>query len=164
MIRRPPRSTLFPYTTLFRSPLVMGRVPLLPLALERGTKRGRRVRRLAPDPAGASARLAPLLAPARGPRRPGDPGEPHARAPPGPRLRVLPDRAAPRRCGPRAASVGARVGVDRAHPRDGAAPDRGAPLSLSLRSRGPRRARARGVEDERRGVAQRAPRSHRHAL
>src|SRR3712207_9320737 len=24
MIRRPPRSTLFPYTTLFRSPLVMG--------------------------------------------------------------------------------------------------------------------------------------------
>src|SRR3712207_7603558 len=25
MIRRPPRSTLFPYTTLFRSPLVVGR-------------------------------------------------------------------------------------------------------------------------------------------
>src|SRR2546429_5961112 len=24
MIRRPPRSTLFPYTTLFRSPLVLG--------------------------------------------------------------------------------------------------------------------------------------------
>src|SRR5690349_23639088 len=25
MIRRPPRSTLFPYTTLFRSPMVLGR-------------------------------------------------------------------------------------------------------------------------------------------
>src|SRR3712207_7885243 len=25
MIRRPPRSTLFPYTTLFRSPVVVGR-------------------------------------------------------------------------------------------------------------------------------------------
>src|SRR3712207_7806690 len=29
MIRRPPRSTLFPYTTLFRSPLPRGRPPLL---------------------------------------------------------------------------------------------------------------------------------------
>src|SRR2546429_9426346 len=27
MIRRPPRSTLFPYTTLFRSPLFVGVVP-----------------------------------------------------------------------------------------------------------------------------------------
>src|SRR2546422_3335251 len=27
MIRRPPRSTLFPYTTLFRSPLYAGRCP-----------------------------------------------------------------------------------------------------------------------------------------
>src|SRR2546430_8694223 len=27
MIRRPPRSTLFPYTTLFRSPAVVERVP-----------------------------------------------------------------------------------------------------------------------------------------
>src|SRR2546427_6327327 len=26
MIRRPPRSTLFPYTTLFRSPIPLGRV------------------------------------------------------------------------------------------------------------------------------------------
>src|SRR3989454_8912577 len=26
MIRRPPRSTLFPYTTLFRSPLGLGRI------------------------------------------------------------------------------------------------------------------------------------------
>src|SRR2546422_3374438 len=30
MIRRPPRSTLFPYTTLFRSPLLLGRRGLLP--------------------------------------------------------------------------------------------------------------------------------------
>src|SRR5256884_7631658 len=27
MIRRPPRSTLFPYTTLFRSPVAFARVP-----------------------------------------------------------------------------------------------------------------------------------------
>src|SRR5256884_6603454 len=27
MIRRPPRSTLFPYTTLFRSPVAVARVP-----------------------------------------------------------------------------------------------------------------------------------------
>src|SRR3989454_1732578 len=30
MIRRPPRSTLFPYTTLFRSPLRYGSCPLQP--------------------------------------------------------------------------------------------------------------------------------------
>src|SRR2546422_3256442 len=30
MIRRPPRSTLFPYTTLFRSPLILADVRLLP--------------------------------------------------------------------------------------------------------------------------------------
>src|SRR3712207_8938077 len=29
MIRRPPRSTLFPYTTLFRSELAVGRAPVL---------------------------------------------------------------------------------------------------------------------------------------
>src|SRR3712207_9075432 len=28
MIRRPPRSTLFPYTTLFRSQLIVGNTPL----------------------------------------------------------------------------------------------------------------------------------------
>src|SRR3712207_7702477 len=52
MIRRPPRSTLFPYTTLFRSDLL---------------RRGLRVgvdRQLAPD---RSPRVA-------GPRRPGDDG------------------------------------------------------------------------------------------
>src|SRR3712207_7721463 len=31
MIRRPPRSTLFPYTTLFRSPAVGARQPLVQL-------------------------------------------------------------------------------------------------------------------------------------
>src|SRR3712207_8851525 len=31
MIRRPPRSTLFPYTTLFRSPVEGGRADALPL-------------------------------------------------------------------------------------------------------------------------------------
>src|SRR3712207_8462623 len=32
MIRRPPRSTLFPYTTLFRSPLIVGRALRVQLA------------------------------------------------------------------------------------------------------------------------------------
>src|SRR2546423_11171890 len=30
MIRRPPRSTLFPYTTLFRSPVATGANPIIP--------------------------------------------------------------------------------------------------------------------------------------
>src|SRR5260370_32323552 len=38
MIRRPPRSTLFPYTTLFRSPFVTAKLPIprlpLPVAFE----------------------------------------------------------------------------------------------------------------------------------
>src|SRR5256885_12095976 len=34
MIRRPPRSTLFPYTTLFRSPGGGGKIPLLPEYVE----------------------------------------------------------------------------------------------------------------------------------
>src|SRR3712207_7333090 len=41
MIRRPPRSTLFPYTTLFRSPARAGAIPLL----DQGTPRARRRRR-----------------------------------------------------------------------------------------------------------------------
>src|SRR2546430_17466462 len=36
MIRRPPRSTLFPYTTLFRSPLTPGAEPELRIALLAG--------------------------------------------------------------------------------------------------------------------------------
>src|SRR3712207_7143849 len=36
MIRRPPRSTLFPYTTLFRSPLITARLAIRdPVALTR---------------------------------------------------------------------------------------------------------------------------------
>src|SRR2546429_6688162 len=34
MIRRPPRSTLFPYTTLFRSPLVVALVTLAPYIVD----------------------------------------------------------------------------------------------------------------------------------
>src|SRR3712207_7145924 len=36
MIRRPPRSTLFPYTTLFRSACRMGAVPGTPIGVEVG--------------------------------------------------------------------------------------------------------------------------------
>src|SRR3712207_7827875 len=38
MIRRPPRSTLFPYTTLFRSHVVDDHRPVLPPAQLRGDK------------------------------------------------------------------------------------------------------------------------------
>src|SRR3712207_7409622 len=50
MIRRPPRSTLFPYTTLFRSP------PLRPLALRAGHRGGAQGDRLLPPPARARVR------------------------------------------------------------------------------------------------------------
>src|SRR5256885_3683281 len=40
MIRRPPRSTLFPYTTLFRSPLARGR-PERRAGRARGVRRAR---------------------------------------------------------------------------------------------------------------------------
>src|SRR3989475_10450137 len=40
MIRRPPRSTLFPYTTLFRSPLTPSRSPGAGMASSEGKKRG----------------------------------------------------------------------------------------------------------------------------
>src|SRR3712207_8671905 len=55
MIRRPPRSTLFPYTTLFRSALVRLRVPPAgdPRRDPRGRRRGREHRRAEPSP-GAS--------------------------------------------------------------------------------------------------------------
>src|SRR5438034_6075624 len=39
MIRRPPRSTLFPYTTLFRSHRVVGRVAVASVQLD-GLRRG----------------------------------------------------------------------------------------------------------------------------
>src|SRR2546428_10610555 len=52
MIRRPPRSTLFPYTTLFRSPMV-GELPVRP-----GRQGGQRVRaRHRPDGDRKSTRL-----------------------------------------------------------------------------------------------------------
>src|SRR6266487_4914539 len=44
MIRRPPRSTLFPYTTLFRSPAAAG-PPRDRSASAGGARRGRRPRR-----------------------------------------------------------------------------------------------------------------------
>src|SRR6202789_4621417 len=50
MMRRPPRSTLFPYTTLFRSPHPIGRRPGWPAALQRrsdlGYQRDRKSTRL----------------------------------------------------------------------------------------------------------------------
>src|SRR3712207_8601866 len=59
MIRRPPRSTLFPYTTLFRSRGEVLRAPAVPAALQ-----------AAPDGVGARPLLPdrPLL-PRRGPAR-----------------------------------------------------------------------------------------------
>src|SRR5687768_18284602 len=39
MIRRPPRSTLFPYTTLFRSPVRRGREPTAAECWHRGQER-----------------------------------------------------------------------------------------------------------------------------
>src|SRR6266853_4614946 len=48
MIRRPPRSTLFPYTTLFRSPPPLPIVPFAEndLPISRGGKRDRKSTRL----------------------------------------------------------------------------------------------------------------------
>src|SRR2546422_6856597 len=42
MIRRPPRSTLFPYTTLFRSRLGLGGIPTVGHARRRAAARGTR--------------------------------------------------------------------------------------------------------------------------
>src|SRR5256885_5566191 len=71
MIRRPPRSTLFPYTTLFRSPGNRLRIPL------RAPAAGAR----AIGVRAASARLSP----AGRPRRPGHHGRPRHRHRPVPR-------------------------------------------------------------------------------
>src|SRR3712207_8490184 len=63
MIRRPPRSTLFPYTTLFRSPGTVGLLPLAvvvvgaePPGLEPLGRLLRRARRLGVDDPTAVAR------------------------------------------------------------------------------------------------------------
>src|SRR3989442_6188190 len=66
MIRRPPRSTLFPYTTLFRSPETRSRSP--PLAFP-----GRGTRRRPDGPAPRS----PLPAPKGGGVHSGGEGPPH---------------------------------------------------------------------------------------
>src|SRR2546430_4337340 len=52
MIRRPPRSTLFPYTTLFRSPIPSGR------RISRETERNGRTRRLSGNRDAATFRCA----------------------------------------------------------------------------------------------------------
>src|SRR3712207_8361695 len=52
MIRRPPRSTLFPYTTLFRSQPVPVRVHFLPAVQEHGELLGDQVRGVLQDDAG----------------------------------------------------------------------------------------------------------------
>src|SRR2546425_8116005 len=59
MIRRPPRSTLFPYTTLFRSPGARGSASCFP----KGTTRGcaRRPRGSTPSSSGASSSSKQLL-------------------------------------------------------------------------------------------------------
>src|SRR2546427_6894123 len=57
MIRRPPRSTLFPYTTLFRSPEVGSEAPLDPRQDRKGPGASRRLRiywRAAQHPQGQS--------------------------------------------------------------------------------------------------------------
>src|SRR3712207_9446888 len=69
MIRRPPRSTLFPYTTLFRSVRPLGRRPARPARREHPRHLGRTVR---PAAAGAAAVGAGGRTGARPPgRRPG---------------------------------------------------------------------------------------------
>src|SRR5258705_12394083 len=79
MIRRPPRSTLFPYTTLFRSDPRTGEARLRAAdealargALRDGGGRGALVRGAA---AAAARRHAPRALPARGRQ---SPGAPHA--------------------------------------------------------------------------------------
>src|SRR4029434_3740638 len=119
--------------------LVVGRISLLALALERGRKRSRRVCGLAPDPARAAARLASVLASSRPPRRRRDARDRRAAASSGSRLRFLSDRSPPRSGGPRAPPGGAGLVVDRPYPGPGASPHRGSPLSVPLRSRRPRR-------------------------
>src|SRR3989442_8800371 len=61
MIRRPPRSTLFPYTTLFRSPFHPGAVrrPVIGVALEAGAARD--LEHFGRHRAALDARLRPFL-------------------------------------------------------------------------------------------------------
>src|SRR3989442_6417767 len=67
MIRRPPRSTLFPYTTLFRSPLHRSRgVWRRPVALRHALRRLRRARELLGRGGGRDDPLDPARAPTLG--------------------------------------------------------------------------------------------------
>jgi len=50
MIRRPPRSTLFPYTTLFRSTIVE-----VPRHLDNSTRRAEELPYYAPEPEGETS-------------------------------------------------------------------------------------------------------------
>src|SRR2546427_4669109 len=68
MIRRPPRSTLFPYTTLFRSPAAAGGA-LVRRAPAPQEDQGRVAVRRRPAPRGATARRAWPAPPARSDRR-----------------------------------------------------------------------------------------------
>src|SRR2546430_7584708 len=64
MIRRPPRSTLFPYTTLFRSP----RACLSPWRRIRRLSRPRRIREGTSRPRGVPAECRSIAAPQGRPR------------------------------------------------------------------------------------------------
>src|SRR3712207_7778109 len=58
MIRRPPRSTLFPYTTLFRSEVAAAKNAALAMTTDMGTFIGQKVQNLRGKPVG----LCPLTA------------------------------------------------------------------------------------------------------
>src|SRR5256885_9649374 len=68
MIRRPPRSTLFPYTTLFRSACRQRDVAHLQPQAEKGRERGHQAQHHAQRDVGGKARnvLAPEMRPAVG--------------------------------------------------------------------------------------------------
>src|SRR3712207_7424756 len=65
MIRRPPRSTLFPYTTLFRSPAHRTVTAAKHLSITPESARGRALRQQPPDACSLKPSKRPLLLPAR---------------------------------------------------------------------------------------------------
>src|SRR2546422_9931077 len=73
MIRRPPRSTLFPYTTLFRSGAVSGgTAAAVTLDAGRRARRRRRLAELEPGPRPGAPRRATARGPPKGDLLPGD--------------------------------------------------------------------------------------------
>src|SRR2546430_4523619 len=72
MIRRPPRSTLFPYTTLFRSPLQLERVVDPGLATEDDADVARRAADVGAQQVGLADRRTEVGAGDRARRRPAD--------------------------------------------------------------------------------------------